>query len=78
MHSSAVNVGAEIETEKPMSHTQGYNSLFEERGFLHQLLLPVHMLHYVHTSFTCDTHVQTHTCVHTHTRTRLFNLRKKN
>lgn len=35
MLSSAVNVGAEVGTEEPMSHTHGCSSLFEERGFLH-------------------------------------------
>ena len=42
MHSSAVNVGADVGTEEPMSHVHGCSLLFEATGFLHQVTANAH------------------------------------
>ena len=88
MHSSAVNVGADVGTEEPMSHIHGCSLLFEARGFLHQITAGAHaalctyffLLWLTHTGMHPHTCVRVHAYTHTHTYTHTlpYDLREKN
>lgn len=69
MHSSAVNVGAEVGTEEPMCPAHGSSSLFGEKGFSSSAhCLCTHRTSYILTSLCCDMQAQIHTrTIHTHT-----------
>ena len=75
MHSNAVNVGADVGTEEPMSHIHGCSLLFEARGFLHQITANAHAALCTCFLLLWLTHTGMHT--HTHTHTLPYDLRGK-